>query len=254
MLARQRLTIMPQCEKCGGYFPFLVEINGKKRNLKNRKYCLVCSPFGLHNTKNLVDASEPAEPIHPLPPSEDLAYLIGVISGDGSISRLRRVYKLAIACDIRYPDLIDRYTDLLNRVIGGKVSVLHRKDCRCADVSVYKSHLPELLGLPSGTKATNGYTVPQWIFDSAEFVRPFLRGLIETDGGVYRTYHKQAWFWYCTFTAKHEAIMSAFLRGTEMIGYRFRMKGITARLSISKDVKALIVELNIDKMREYRYD
>jgi hypothetical protein len=30
-----------------------VEIDGKKKNLNKRKYCLDCSPFGSHNTKNL---------------------------------------------------------------------------------------------------------------------------------------------------------------------------------------------------------
>jgi len=45
---------MPKiCEKCNSEFPFSIVVEGKKRNLKNRKYCLVCSPFGKHNTKNL---------------------------------------------------------------------------------------------------------------------------------------------------------------------------------------------------------
>jgi len=30
-------------------------IDGKKRFLANRRYCLVCSPFGKHNTRKLVD-------------------------------------------------------------------------------------------------------------------------------------------------------------------------------------------------------
>ena len=41
------------CAKCGKYFPVRVKIDGKERNLKNRKFCLECSPFGLHNTKRL---------------------------------------------------------------------------------------------------------------------------------------------------------------------------------------------------------
>lgn len=45
---------MPICQKCGNSFPFRIMIDGKQRNLKNRKYCLKCSPFGLHNTKTLI--------------------------------------------------------------------------------------------------------------------------------------------------------------------------------------------------------
>lgn len=49
---------MPDCRKCGVYFPLKQVIEGKPRILKSRKYCLVCSPFGQHNTRKL-DESRP---------------------------------------------------------------------------------------------------------------------------------------------------------------------------------------------------
>ncbi len=42
-----------QCKKCGLSVPTRIKINGKTHHLRNRKYCLACSPFGLHNTKKL---------------------------------------------------------------------------------------------------------------------------------------------------------------------------------------------------------
>ena len=33
--------------------PNRVNVEGKMRNIQNRKYCLECSPFGKHNTKQL---------------------------------------------------------------------------------------------------------------------------------------------------------------------------------------------------------
>lgn len=39
------------CKKCGSDFPIMQKVDGKKRNLGNRKFCLKCSPFGKHNTK-----------------------------------------------------------------------------------------------------------------------------------------------------------------------------------------------------------
>ena len=44
---------MPTCRLCDNQFPISVEIDGKKRNLQRRKYCLTCSPFGSGNTKKL---------------------------------------------------------------------------------------------------------------------------------------------------------------------------------------------------------
>jgi len=44
---------MRTCAKCGNHFPIRAKIDGKVRNLQSRKYCLVCSPFGQHNTSKL---------------------------------------------------------------------------------------------------------------------------------------------------------------------------------------------------------
>ena len=41
---------MPTCLKCGDSFRNFVWIKGKRRNLCRRSFCLVCSPFGMHNT------------------------------------------------------------------------------------------------------------------------------------------------------------------------------------------------------------
>lgn len=44
---------MPLCKKCGKTFPNRLKINEKVHVLSNRKYCLDCSPFNYHNTKQL---------------------------------------------------------------------------------------------------------------------------------------------------------------------------------------------------------
>src|ERR1035437_1967897 len=44
---------MPACIICETTFPNTMEIDGANRNLQRRKYCLDCSPFGQHNTKQL---------------------------------------------------------------------------------------------------------------------------------------------------------------------------------------------------------
>jgi hypothetical protein len=44
---------MKKCIKCENNIPSTIVIEGKRRNLNNRTYCLDCSPFGKHNTKCL---------------------------------------------------------------------------------------------------------------------------------------------------------------------------------------------------------
>ncbi len=42
---------MPTCANCQNYFPNTMKIEGKPRNVQHRKYCIMCSPFGLHRTR-----------------------------------------------------------------------------------------------------------------------------------------------------------------------------------------------------------
>lgn len=41
------------CQKCKESFPHRVWIDGKLRVINRRKYCLECSPFGEHNTRQI---------------------------------------------------------------------------------------------------------------------------------------------------------------------------------------------------------
>lgn len=44
---------MMLCKKCGNKFPSRIKLNGKWVTLDKRSFCLKCSPFGCHNTRNL---------------------------------------------------------------------------------------------------------------------------------------------------------------------------------------------------------
>jgi len=50
---------MPVCEKCNSEFSNWVNVDSKTRNLQRRKYCLECSPFGVHNTRKLKEKKTP---------------------------------------------------------------------------------------------------------------------------------------------------------------------------------------------------
>ena len=44
---------VPVCLKCGSRFPNWLTIDGRRRSLSHRKYCVDCSPWGRHNTRQL---------------------------------------------------------------------------------------------------------------------------------------------------------------------------------------------------------
>lgn len=43
------------CAKCNKIFPRYVTINGNTKDLCSRKFCLECSPFGMHNTRPVLN-------------------------------------------------------------------------------------------------------------------------------------------------------------------------------------------------------
>lgn len=49
---------LPICHKCGNSFPNKIITEKKILKAYDRKYCLVCSPFGSHNTTSLEDPNK----------------------------------------------------------------------------------------------------------------------------------------------------------------------------------------------------
>ena len=56
------------------------------------------------------------------------------------------------------------------------------------DVYVYSNHLENLLGwkADNGSKFSQNVTTPKWIKENYEYKVAYIRGLIETDGSIYK--------------------------------------------------------------------
>jgi hypothetical protein len=118
--------------------------------------------------------------------SEDYAELLGLYLGDGSISRALRTERLRITLDLKYPVIIAEAEALVRRCFPvNRTDVVDRPSAgRCADVSVYSSHLSCLFPQHGpGRKHERRIELEPW---QLEHVRsaPYalLRGLIRSDG------------------------------------------------------------------------
>ena len=115
------------------------------------------------------------------------AYIIGLALGDGNLSNPNgRAIRLRITCDKKYPILIDKIADSLQKLFPeNKVALVERESC--VDVSVYSNYLEDLLGwkVGQGSKFKQNVSMPEWIKKDLEARTYCLRGLIETDGSIY---------------------------------------------------------------------
>ncbi len=116
------------------------------------------------------------------------AYITGLAIGDGNLSLVRKTVRLRISCDNAYPNLILRISKTLQALLPENKVGLVKKFGNCTDVYVYSNQLEKLLGWKAakGSKFKQNVTTPAWIKKSKEYKINYLRGLIETDGAIYR--------------------------------------------------------------------
>lgn len=121
--------------------------------------------------------------------SEELAEFVGAMIGDGTVSR----YQIAI-----YGNSVDDagYTAYLgqqiHRLFGLEPTLSYKKDSQCSILSVSSTRLVQYitsLGLPQGDKIAHGLCIPEWIKHNEAYLKACLRGIFDTDGGVYLEKH-----------------------------------------------------------------
>lgn len=131
---------------------------------------------------------------------ERLAELIGIILGDGNILSYTKgkkigVYHIRIAGDYNKDKEyhLNYIKPLCDNLFGitAKVHTLSTKRERF--ISLYSKRLVNYfkkMGLKPGNKIKNQSTIPKWVFSNKSFLQSCVRGLIDTDGSIFRMSNK----------------------------------------------------------------
>ena len=117
-------------------------------------------------------------------PARAYSYLLGLYLGDGCVSRCRRVWRLRITLDKKYPGIIDRCRDAIDSLMPGQHAATERQKTACVVVSHYSKHWP--CPLPQhapGRKHLRPIRLEPWQEVLVkEATEEFVRGLIDSDG------------------------------------------------------------------------
>jgi hypothetical protein len=116
-------------------------------------------------------------------PAAAYCYVLGLYLGDGCISRARRVWKLRIVLDTKYPAIIDRCRAAIDLLMPGQhTGIVQRKGC--VEVWLCSKHWPCLFPQHGpGKKHTRLIRLEPWqqvLVDLA--TEEFILGLIHSDG------------------------------------------------------------------------
>ena len=114
----------------------------------------------------------------------ELAELVGVILGDGTISK----YQVSVFLGSRHEQMLAVHVqESIARLFGISAS-LRLMPRNIYGVIASSRGLVEFLngiGLHSGDKIRNRAEIPGWIFESSDLRKACLRGLVDTDGSVF---------------------------------------------------------------------
>lgn len=122
--------------------------------------------------------------------SARLAEFIGIVLGDGTLSKDQVKVYLNSKKDREYSNFV---ISLANSLFKAKFRKIERKNYHVLVVYDSGVNLVEFLlsiGLKRGNKVKNQVAVPKWIRKNSFFSRACLRGLMDTDGGIFiHQYH-----------------------------------------------------------------
>lgn len=121
--------------------------------------------------------------------SSNLAELVGVILGDGTLTEYQLILYSNIFDESEYSTFL---CDLVMDIFGIEPTIIRDQENGVIRIICSRKNLVKYLqslGLGLGSKVKRQARVPSWVRDNREYANACLRGLIDTDGCVYLDRH-----------------------------------------------------------------
>lgn len=179
--------------------------------------------------------------------SKELAEFVGIVLGDGGISK----YQVYVTLHMRDDK---NYSKFVNKLIKKLFEVPIRKFLRKEDLTIrlvisrvgLVRFCVQKLGLKMGNKIKQQVDIPSWIKNNKKFSVACLRGLFDTDGCVfyhrYKVNRKQYVYKKISFTSHSKPLLCSVLKILKNlnIGARITKSGQDVRIDAQRDVKEYV--------------
>lgn len=164
----------------------------------------------------------------------NLAELMGVVYGDGNISKFPRTERLIIAANSNNKGFIKRYHDLVKKTFDKEPTAMKVYNSNCVRISIYQNQISKRLGIPSGNRRWIEVTTPSWIKSDHEVLKRFLRGLFEAEGCF--CVHKPTSTYKLIFNNKNKSLLDIVYDGLVMLGFHPNLSGYKVQISRREEV------------------
>ncbi|XOB41964.1 MAG: hypothetical protein ACKKMS_01040 [Candidatus Nealsonbacteria bacterium] len=147
--------------------------------------------------------------------SEELAEFVGIMIGDGGIAKKQVIVSLNRGTEKLYSIFV---RSLIKKLFKVEPSI-YNKHKSTVDVVVSRTKLVmfcKSIGLKIGNKLKQNLDIPEWIKRNKSFKISCIKGLIDTDGCLFREYHRINGRTYCyprlCFTSYSTSLCSSVVR------------------------------------------
>lgn len=172
----------------------------------------------------------------PLKPTASLAFLIGLVLGDGNITKFPRTECLRIALAEKYPGLIEYTKKIIVEVFKKTPNIRKVKDSACYTVTIYQNAISHRIGVPSGDRSQLNFKIPNWISENKIFLINFLRGLFEAEGSL--SIHLPTCTYNFAFTNKNKSLLKNVEKSLKLLGYHPEVRPVAIRLRKRAEVES----------------
>lgn len=141
---------------------------------------------GKYNPKRYFVAKSITKPVK----SKELAEFVGILIGDGGVTKRQVIITLNSVVDKEYVDFVEK---LIITLFDLRPKIRSRKNELSTRIEVSRTNLVAFcqgLGLKVGNKIKQNLDIPDWIKADEEFEKACVRGLMDTDGCLFMEKHK----------------------------------------------------------------
>ncbi|MBI4225481.1 MAG: LAGLIDADG family homing endonuclease [Candidatus Sungbacteria bacterium] len=172
----------------------------------------------------------------------ELAEFIGIVLGDGGITQDQISITLHYIDDLEYSKFV---VLLVKKLFEIDASNLRRPNEHVVVIRISRTNLVKFcvaLGLKIGNKVKQQVDMPQWIKDNLKYQIACLRGLVDTDGSVFRHRYKSNGKLYSykkiDFTNRSIPLLTSVSNILKILGIKHRIAGnYKIRIEAQKDVE-----------------
>lgn len=171
----------------------------------------------------------------------DLAEFIGVMLGDGNITKFPRTEGMTISANSNNPGFINRYARLTRRIFRKQPTVSRVTGKNCVRIRLYQTDISGRLGVPAGNRRDLTIGIPRWIWGNKRHVIRLLRGLFEAEGSL--SIHPPTYTHNLQFSNRNISLLQIVGRGLRLLGYHPEFRSTSTRLRKKREVEKFLKQV-----------